>query len=350
MFRSYVRHPRPQRQPLDEGYRRETGKSTPPETRCSRTREQGRRIRLPRSRSARRTSEPRRHRGTVTSGDISRAGHRSVHRRPDRRIDGRHSARRPRPGAAAHHAPSRTRPWGPHRPGTPSRCSRRRARSWPCGAWTSLRDKTQWKMLYESAARADEALCLNVEDLCPQDKRGKIPAKGGATEWIHWQSGTAQLPPCLIARRTRGPLFLTGRKAAAKTATLDVCSETGRTRLSCRRVEEIFEENTHLQANPIAALVRPPGSGEHAGGHVPWCGTAAGSCSLTRVVSNLSRCPSRQVVMAWTVARAPGQEAVREEGAPWTVCSPTANGRCGCGTSQPYHLTLREERPPTTET
>lgn len=46
-------------------------------------------------------------------------------------------------------------------------------------------------MLYESAARADEALCVNVEDLYPQDKRGKITAKGGATEWLHWQPGTA---------------------------------------------------------------------------------------------------------------------------------------------------------------
>ncbi len=46
----------------------------------------------------------------------------------------------------------------------------------------ALREKTQWKMLYESAARADEVLCLNVEDLYPQDKRGKITAKGGATE------------------------------------------------------------------------------------------------------------------------------------------------------------------------
>ncbi|MEU1473782.1 hypothetical protein [Streptomyces sp. NPDC005760] len=77
----------------------------------------------------------------------------------------------------------------------------------------SLREKTFWKMLYESAARADEVLCLNVEDLYPQDKRGRITAKGGAIEWIHWQSGTAQLLPRLIARRTRGPLFITDRKA-----------------------------------------------------------------------------------------------------------------------------------------
>ncbi|GHB27930.1 hypothetical protein GCM10010392_65110 [Streptomyces clavifer] len=34
-----------------------------------------------------------------------------------------------------------------------------------------------------------------MEDLYPEDKRGKITAKGGATEWIHWQSGTAHPAP-----------------------------------------------------------------------------------------------------------------------------------------------------------
>lgn len=117
----------------------------------------------------------------------------------------------------------------------------------------ALREKTCWKMLYESAARAEEVLCLNVEDLHPGDKRGRTLAKGGTTEWIHWQSGTAQLVPRLIAGRSRGPLFLTGRKAPAGTPTLDVCPETGRARLSYRRAEEIFEENTRLLANPLAS-------------------------------------------------------------------------------------------------
>ncbi|MFE4675583.1 hypothetical protein [Streptomyces sp. NPDC056721] len=69
----------------------------------------------------------------------------------------------------------------------------------------ALREKTFWKLLYESAARADEVLCLNVEDLYSQDKRGRITAKGGATEWIHWQSGTAQLLPRLIAAASCAP-------------------------------------------------------------------------------------------------------------------------------------------------
>nr|WP_244328919.1 hypothetical protein [Streptomyces marokkonensis] len=90
-------------------------------------------------------------------------------------------------------------------------------------------------MLDESAARAEEVLCLNVEDLYPQDKRGEITAKGGATKWIHWRSGTAQRLPRLIARRTCGPLFLTDRRASAGTATLDVCEETVRAQLSSAR-------------------------------------------------------------------------------------------------------------------
>ncbi|WP_309504963.1 tyrosine-type recombinase/integrase [Streptomyces sp. KM273126] len=117
----------------------------------------------------------------------------------------------------------------------------------------SVREKTFWKLLYESAARADEILCLNIEELFPSDKRGRVVSKGGAIEWIHWQSGTAQLLPRLIAGRTRGPLFLTDRRAPARTPSLDICPATGRARLSYRRAEEIFEESTRLLANPLAS-------------------------------------------------------------------------------------------------
>jgi integrase/recombinase XerD len=117
----------------------------------------------------------------------------------------------------------------------------------------SVREKTFWKLLYESAARAEEILCLNIEELFPADKRGRVVSKGGAVEWIHWQSGTAQLLPRLIAGRTHGPLFLTDRKAPARTPNLDTCPVTGRARLSYRRAEEIFEESTRLLANPLAS-------------------------------------------------------------------------------------------------
>jgi len=117
----------------------------------------------------------------------------------------------------------------------------------------SPREKTFWMLLYESGARAEDVLRLNIEELSPGDRRGRIVREGGATVWIHWRSGTAALLPELIAGRTRGPLFLTGRKAPARTPTQDICRATGRARLSYRRAEEIFEASTRLLANPLAA-------------------------------------------------------------------------------------------------
>ena len=55
----------------------------------------------------------------------------------------------------------------------------------------ALREKTYWRLLYESVARADEVLTLDVGDLDLRDRRARVVAKGGAVEWIHWQSGTA---------------------------------------------------------------------------------------------------------------------------------------------------------------
>ncbi len=71
-----------------------------------------------------------------------------------------------------------------------------------------LREKTPWRLLYESAARAQSVLSLNIEDLDLPGKRGKITTKGGVIRWVHWQSGTARLLPRLIAGRPSGPLFL----------------------------------------------------------------------------------------------------------------------------------------------
>ncbi|TDD18050.1 site-specific integrase [Nonomuraea diastatica] len=113
-----------------------------------------------------------------------------------------------------------------------------------------IREKTLWKMLYETCARAQEILTLDIADLLPADKRARIISKGGATDWVHWQSGTAQLLPRLLKGRTRGPVFLTDRKAPARTPTTDVCKITGRGRLSYRRAAELFETLTRPLAHP----------------------------------------------------------------------------------------------------
>ncbi|MCW2880916.1 MAG: site-specific recombinase [Sphaerisporangium sp.] len=113
-----------------------------------------------------------------------------------------------------------------------------------------VREKTLWKMLYETCARAQEILTLDIADLLPADKRGRVLSKGGATDWVHWQSGTAQLLPRLLRGRTRGPVFLTDRKAPARTPATDVCKITGRGRLSYRRAAELFEALTRPLAHP----------------------------------------------------------------------------------------------------
>jgi integrase len=53
-----------------------------------------------------------------------------------------------------------------------------------------LRERTLWRMLYETAARASEVLALNIEDLDLDARRAPIRSKGGDTEWICWGSGT----------------------------------------------------------------------------------------------------------------------------------------------------------------
>jgi hypothetical protein len=71
-----------------------------------------------------------------------------------------------------------------------------------------LRERTLWRLLYETAARANELLALDVEDLDLANRRARVHSKGGAVEWVFWQTGSAQLLPRLLAGRTDGPVFL----------------------------------------------------------------------------------------------------------------------------------------------
>jgi integrase len=72
----------------------------------------------------------------------------------------------------------------------------------------SLRERTLWRLLYETAARANELLALNVEDLDLTNRRARVHNKGGTVEWVFWQTGSAQLLPRLLARRIGGPGLL----------------------------------------------------------------------------------------------------------------------------------------------
>ncbi|ONH32956.1 hypothetical protein BL253_03655 [Pseudofrankia asymbiotica] len=102
-----------------------------------------------------------------------------------------------------------------------------------------LREKTLWRMLYESASRASAVLALNIEDLDLPNKQARVTVKGGDTMWITWGTDTAHLLPRLIAGRTRGPLFLSasrpGPHRRATTDPRDLRPETGRARLGYDR-------------------------------------------------------------------------------------------------------------------
>ena len=139
------------------------------------------------------------------------------------------------------------------RPKVPVDTTRALTRAQVAAIWkldVPLRDKALWRMLYETAARAEEILGLDAGDLDLPSKRGRVTSKGGTTDWVHWQTGTALLPPRLLAGRREGPVFLTARRPARPVATGDLCPVTQRARLSYRRAEETFEVATRPLASP----------------------------------------------------------------------------------------------------
>jgi integrase len=108
----------------------------------------------------------------------------------------------------------------------------------------ALRERAFWRLLYESAARANEILSLDIEDLDLPNKRARVTSKGGAVEWVFWQTGAALLLPRLLAGRTTGPVFLADRQPTQAVPRVDRCPLTGRARLSYRRAAELFSQAT----------------------------------------------------------------------------------------------------------
>ena len=108
----------------------------------------------------------------------------------------------------------------------------------------ALRDKTLWRMLYETAARISEVLSLDVPDLNLRTHQARVRRKGGAADVIVWQTGTARLLPRLLQGRKAGPVFLTERRARVALPATDLDPVSGQARLSYRRAAEVFEEAT----------------------------------------------------------------------------------------------------------
>jgi integrase/recombinase XerC/integrase/recombinase XerD len=104
-----------------------------------------------------------------------------------------------------------------------------------------LRERTLWRMLYETAARSAEVLRLDVEDLDLPNRKAKVRRKGGAVDVIVWQTGTARLLPRLLKGRRTGPVFLTDRRARVQLPPCDIDPVSGRARLSYRQAEDLFK-------------------------------------------------------------------------------------------------------------
>ncbi|MBV9023898.1 MAG: site-specific integrase [Streptomycetaceae bacterium] len=131
-----------------------------------------------------------------------------------------------------------------------------------------LREKALWRMLYETAARAEEILSLNIENLELAGRRAQVKAKGARAktrrrgqaredfvlETVYWDAGTARLLPRLLKGRSRGPVFVTHRRPGPGKAVSarDVCPETGLARLSYGQARALLDEHT---------AVRGPGTG-----------------------------------------------------------------------------------------
>ena len=130
-----------------------------------------------------------------------------------------------------------------------------------------LREKTLCRMAYETGARAEELLDVNIGDLDLSGRRCPVKAKGAAKarrrgvaredfvlETIYWDAGTARLLPRLLKGRTRGPVFITHRRPGPGkvVATRDVCRDTGCARPSYGQARGV------LDAHPA---VGGPGTG-----------------------------------------------------------------------------------------
>ena len=107
-----------------------------------------------------------------------------------------------------------------------------------------LREQAFWRLLYDSGAPASAVLALDAGRLDLDGRRCRLPggtAVAGSAD-LTWGEPAGQLLRWLLAGRTWGPVFVTGRRAGGRMPRTgaDVCGLTGQTRLSYRRAAEVF--------------------------------------------------------------------------------------------------------------
>ncbi|MEW1840073.1 hypothetical protein AB0392_19185 [Nonomuraea angiospora] len=73
--------------------------------------------------------------------------------------------------------------------------------------FTDNRHPLRERLLHETAARAEEMLSLDVEDLDTEFRRARVISKGGAIEDVHRATATARLLPRPLEGRQAGPVW-----------------------------------------------------------------------------------------------------------------------------------------------
>ena len=136
------------------------------------------------------------------------------------------------------------------RPKVPVDTTRALTRAQVAAIWrldVPLRNKALWRMLYETAARAEEILGLDVPDLDPRPRhlQGRHDRLGPLADRHRPAAAPAPGP-------REGPVFLSARKPGRAVASADLCPVTRHARLSYRRAAESFELATRPLANPGA--------------------------------------------------------------------------------------------------
>ncbi|MFH8804504.1 site-specific integrase [Streptomyces sp. NPDC017936] len=191
-----------------------------------------------------------------------------------------------------------------------------------------LQEKTLWRMLYETAGRAEEVLGVHIEELDFAGRRCLVKAKGARTkarrrgqaredyvlETVCWEAGTARLLPRLLKGRTRGPVFVTHRRPGPGkvVSPRDVCPDTGLARLSYGQARALLDEHTAF---------RGPGAGwdlhEYRHSSLTHLGEQGSSLLMLMAKSrrkkpeNVRRCfkPSPEAIAELTSLLAPGDSS-----------------------------------------
>ena len=103
-----------------------------------------------------------------------------------------------------------------------------------------LREHAFWRLLLDSGAGAAQVLALDIDHLDLVRHRTRARPGGRPEAGIAWRAATSQVLHWLLAGRTSGPVFVTGRRARATCAAADRCPLTGQARMSYRRAAELF--------------------------------------------------------------------------------------------------------------